>query len=240
MGTRLVVTFSVLVLACEGRLLTQPQANAPPSTDARQAAAPAPDTNATGTGGEPAQGAAVSVIDMASALPSLPALINLRGQVYDDAVQITFDPVDGAADYRIYPLPADGDVRISNGALSVRNAVYRCAGDIETPLVHSDDGKNGDGSDQFVANAGVQTTAVVSAINGYQRSLEQAVLGHVYAEAAEGRVAVWALGSPNRFSDPTEQCFNDVGKMRITLPHEAHLRRYSCREGTDGVPVPWA
>jgi hypothetical protein len=48
-------------------------------------------------------------------------------------VGIDFDPVDDAVDYRVYPLPPDGDVMDDgDGGVVVRNAVYRCAGSRET------------------------------------------------------------------------------------------------------------
>src|SRR5262249_40132023 len=65
-----------------------------------------------------------------TALPPLPdpftnVVVTGRG----DSVGVDIDPVDDAVDYRIYPLPPDGDVMTSaDGTVTVKNAVYRCAG----------------------------------------------------------------------------------------------------------------
>ena len=43
-------------------------------------------------------------------MPPLPVLTNVVATAREDSVGIEFDPVDDAVDYRVYPLPKDGDV----------------------------------------------------------------------------------------------------------------------------------
>ena len=43
-------------------------------------------------------------------LPPVPRMVNVKAQVIGDNVSITFDPIDGAVDYRVYELPADSDI----------------------------------------------------------------------------------------------------------------------------------
>src|SRR3954471_783359 len=40
--------------------------------------------------------------DVKSSLPALPQLSNVVGRLNDDSVKITFDPFEGALDYRVY------------------------------------------------------------------------------------------------------------------------------------------
>src|SRR5206468_1841109 len=44
--------------------------------------------------------------------PVATAFTNVVPTVWGDSVGIDFDPVDGAVDYRVYPLPTDGDVTV--------------------------------------------------------------------------------------------------------------------------------
>ena len=48
----------------------------------------------------------------------------------EDSVGIDFDPVDGAVDYRVYPLPEPTPTITVNadGSLTIDDAIYRCAG----------------------------------------------------------------------------------------------------------------
>lgn len=65
-----------------------------------------------------------------TALPPVAGPItNVTTTVTGDSVGIDFDPVDDAIDYRVYPLPADDDVIVNaDHTVTVRNAIYRCAG----------------------------------------------------------------------------------------------------------------
>ena len=51
-------------------------------------------------------------------LPPLPGMSNVNVIAGDHHVTVTFDPVDNAKDYRIYSLPADGDVLVDATAAS--------------------------------------------------------------------------------------------------------------------------
>src|SRR5687768_8771100 len=67
--------------------------------------------------------------DVDTTLPTLPELTNVRVRIVGDAANITFDPVDDAVDYRVYPLPDDDDVMVGDdGSVVVDRALYRCAG----------------------------------------------------------------------------------------------------------------
>src|SRR4051794_18455776 len=45
-------------------------------------------------------------------VPLLPRLRNVVGVIDDDRVTVSFDPVDGAADYRIYPMPEAANISV--------------------------------------------------------------------------------------------------------------------------------
>jgi hypothetical protein len=129
-------------------------------------------------------------------LPAVNAgLTNLVGTVMDDSVSLTFDPVDGAADYRVYPLPADADIDIKTDPPTIKNATYRCAGTMEKSSVSSDDGKTHPPANNIVQ------TLVTSAVSGYTRTMDEATLGYVYPEPGDGLVPVWALGNPAHEAD---------------------------------------
>jgi hypothetical protein len=126
-----------------------------------------------------------------SKLPPLPPLANVVALEDDDSVSITFDPFDGALDYRVYPLPADGDVTVAAGGLvTVHDAVYRCAGTRETPFPNVEDAGN--------TGSWVTTRVDGDTIGGYARTTADATLGYVYTQPAAGLVPVYVLGE----SDP--------------------------------------
>jgi hypothetical protein len=125
-------------------------------------------------------------------LPALPPMTNVFAQLDDDSVSITFDPVEGAADYRVYPLPSDGDINVTpDGHVVVHNALYHCSGDRETPTPTVDNGAQSMGS--FV-----HTQVDQQMVGGYLRTLAGATLGYVYTAPGPGLVPVYALGE----SDP--------------------------------------
>ncbi len=122
----------------------------------------------------------------ATALPTLPSLTNVVATEREDSVGIDFDPVDKAVDYRVYPLPADGDVTANkDGSVTIKNAVYRCAGIRQT--------------DELPNNT---TNDVMNAANSYvngQYSWKANVpatptLGYVYPVSGTGLVPVYAVG----------------------------------------------
>ena len=49
-------------------------------------------------------------VTVKTSLPALPKLSRVAASAVDDNVNITFDPVDGARDYRVYTLPDDKGV----------------------------------------------------------------------------------------------------------------------------------
>ncbi len=125
-------------------------------------------------------------------LPVVAAMSNVAAVEDDDSVSITFDPVEGAADYRVYPLPNDDDISVgADGQVVVRNATYRCSGDREAPVPQVEDGPR--------TQSTYTTTRVDHAtVAGYTRTKAEATLGFVYTSPRPGLVPVYALGD----SDP--------------------------------------
>src|SRR5258706_9845697 len=64
-------------------------------------------------------------------LPKLPTMTHVAALVRGNIVSLSFDPVPGAKDYRIYELPMKSDIRLKpDGSLDgITNATYRCAGE---------------------------------------------------------------------------------------------------------------
>jgi hypothetical protein len=124
-----------------------------------------------------------------TSLPPLPRLPGVRASVTGDSVSITLEqPLDDAVDYRVYALPPNQDISLSaDGQVSVKNALYRCAGNRQAPPVALDG--------QAPLTSGYMKTLVEGQdVNGFTRSLADATLGHVYLEAGAGRLPVYALG----------------------------------------------
>jgi hypothetical protein len=133
------------------------------------------------------------VTGVQTALPQLPTLTNVWALENDDSAEVMFDPVDGAKDYRVYPLPNDGDINVSaGGQVVVHNGTYRCAGNRESPTPAIDNGPNPNGS-------GVTTKVDNVMVGGYTRTLADATLGYVYTQPGPGLIPVYALGesAPN-------------------------------------------
>jgi hypothetical protein len=137
------------------------------------------------------------VYDVATALPALPRLELVRGVLNDDSVAIAFEPVDGARDYRVYALPADGDVEVRGSEVVIPNATYRCAGLSETPAIPADGGED-------IPGAGIRSI-VDGMVFNHPRTLADATLGHVYIGPGDGRVPVYAMGDPRPSGD--NACF---------------------------------
>ena len=153
-------------------------------------------------------------------LPPLPGMSNVNVIAGDRRVTVTFDPVDNAKDYRIYSLPADGDVLVdaASGKLSgVKNAAYRCAGTHEAADIAKDASLDPhynnceefaivDSSKAYVAHCGTGNDCFPTAggtgnhfgQGGYARQPSEVQLGYVYTTPGPGRVAVHALGDSNR------------------------------------------
>ncbi len=120
-------------------------------------------------------------------LPPLPAMTNVVATERDDSVGIDFDPVNGAVDYRVYPLPSDQDITMnSDGSVTVKNAIYRCAGMRQT----FDAPNNLNMNDAGLVTAGKYT---------FDTSLTTSpTLGYVYVTQAPGSIPVYAVAGDAR------------------------------------------
>jgi hypothetical protein len=122
---------------------------------------------------------------------------NVVAALSDDSASITFDPVDGALDYRVYPLPSDGDIKVAaDGHVVVQNGTYRCAGSRETPAPTIDNGT-------AVPGSAIHTQVDQQMVGGYLRTLANATLGYVYTSPGPNRVPVYALGESDPNADST-------------------------------------
>lgn len=139
-----------------------------------------------GSGGE-LTCTAGACLTSASGLPELPPIQNVRVSMNADTAVIEFEPIDAALDYRIYPLPADGDVLVGeDGEVVIQDAIYRCAGD--RPFVRREDDQAGG----YDASLTMGTN-----IHGYERTEAEAVLGYVYTIPGPNREPVYRLANPN-------------------------------------------
>ncbi len=140
-------------------------------------------------------GSAVGALDGSpqTTLPPLPTLTNVVATERDDSVGIDFDPVDDAVDYRVYPLPADGDIaKNADGSFTVKNAIYRCAGVRQTFDVANNLNSDGGLTPQSSDGTGLFTYDG----NGYAWKTQVPAtpsLGYVYVTPGTGRSPVYAL-----------------------------------------------
>ena len=133
--------------------------------------------------------------DVSTKLPALPQLTNVLATENVDSTSITFEPFDGALDYRVYPLPADGDISVAaDGRVIVKNAVYRCAGNREGPHPAIEDGSTD-------PTNWVTTKVNTTKIGNYTRSDADATVGYVYPAPGDGLVPVYVLGSADPLAD---------------------------------------
>lgn len=133
-------------------------------------------------------GACVAPCSGADCLPPLPPIENLRPTVRGDTAIVEFEPVAGARDYRIYRYPEPGDVSVgADGELSIRNAIYRCAG--MRPLGSREANPSG----HFDASLSCTADACL----GYARSEPESILGWVFLTPAAGRSPVYRMADPN-------------------------------------------
>ena len=153
--------------------------------------------------------------DVPSALPPLPKVANVKAVAVDDNVDITFDPVDGARDYRVYVLPSDADVSADgNGVVTVKNALYRCAGDRQAVATLMDGGPS-------IPGLSIRSQVDNQSVSDYMRTLPEATLGHVYTSPGAGRVAVHAMGDPAQNADV--ECDNG---QRISRWQSSRAKKY--------------
>lgn len=138
MMRRTTALWMMALTACEGSTAVP---------DARMADAMAPDAMRSDTGPRASRDAGaidafVSPPVRVDALPPLPGMSNVSVRAGDHVMTISFDPVEGARDYRVYAVPAAGDVLVDGAdptrLVGVRGATYRCAGTHEAPVVNTD------------------------------------------------------------------------------------------------------
>jgi len=133
----------------------------------------------------------------ATKLPPLPAMTHVVATQNDDSASLTFDPVDGALDYRVYPLPADADITLAaDGSFTVRDGIYRCAGNREASPTYVD-------AEPMLGGAAIHAMVDQQKVGGYMRTLADATIGYVYTDPGPGRVPVYALGESDPNADST-------------------------------------
>jgi hypothetical protein len=153
-------------------------------------------------------------------LPDLPAFTNVRTTVSGSSVEIEFDPIDGARDYRVYAFPSASDVTAeADGHLTVRNATYRCAGNRQALRALWIDDAEPEGS------SGTRIVVQNVDVGGYVRTLPEATLGYVWPTRGEGRVPVYAMSDPDPESDLHPVCYHQRwyesrGKRYVTSESE--------------------
>jgi hypothetical protein len=149
--------------------------------------------------GKPAQGAAPPPD---TGLPPLPLLPHVQAVVQGTSAEISFDPVAGAEDYRVYALPQKSDVRLNpDGSLAgITNATYRCAGMRAAPgiWVDSDQGPASNPIPNWVAT---DTMVDQETVQGVDRTMSMATLGYAFADPGSGTVAIYAVGDPAPAAD---------------------------------------
>jgi hypothetical protein len=156
-----------------------------PGTGTGGIGGPGPITGSTGGTGQMG-----TETEVKTGLPPLPKLTNVKAVAIDDNVAISFDPVDDARDYRVYILPNDSDVTSDgSGRITVKNAIYRCAGDRQAPLAMAD-------NDAQVPGISIRSLVDNQMVDGIMRTLPDATLGHVYTTPGPDRVPVYAMGDP--------------------------------------------
>jgi hypothetical protein len=150
-------------------------------------------TSGTGPGGLPVVPGEPDT-SVNTKLPALPRLPNVTATATGDSVELSVEPVAGAKDYRVYVLPADSDVTPgSDGQITVKNAIYRCGGNRQSPAPAVDVTSSND--------SWVLTQVDNITVQGYKRSLAEATLGHVYVTPGDGRVPIYAMGDPAGAAD---------------------------------------
>lgn len=136
-----------------------------------------------GEGGPTPPGKIGQVSGVKTSLPELPVLANVVGTVREDSVGIDFHPFEGAADYRVYALPADRDVTAAaDGSVVVKNATYRCAGMRQTTDLANNKNKADPGLKPL--GAPYHWTARID---------DDPILGYVYLAPASDRAAVYEV-----------------------------------------------
>lgn len=131
-------------------------------------------------------GAVDELTQVSTALPAADPFLSVDAYVEGDTLRVLPFPVEGAQDYRVYPLPEDSDVvDLGGGDFAIQDGTYRCAGHRYAPPVKND-------SEPYSWNDG--HTVVAGQVEGYARTEGEAMLGHVYLEPGPNRAPLFALG----------------------------------------------
>jgi hypothetical protein len=154
------------------------------------------------------------------ALPQLPRIDNLVPIVRGDTAIINFSAVKDAADYRIYPLPADDDVLVGpKGEVAIRNAIYRCGGSV--PRLN----RAADGINRLAQS-------LAGNVQGYTRKETESVLGHVFLTPSAGRTPIYRVANPNsiggyawEYAPPPAQEYNGADYVAGTEARDALLAK---------------
>lgn len=156
-------------------------------------------------------------------LPTLPRIENVQVTMRGSTAIVTFEPVEGARDYRIYQRPANADVLVgANGELAVRNAVYRCAGDLpysrrdELPYYPFDRSISGE-------------------IQGYRRTEADSTLGYVYLTPGPGRQPVYRMGRTHGGWSNTTPPYRDFSSADYVVGAAQREQRIAEGYRDDGV-----
>ena len=124
----------------------------------------------------------------------LPEIGNVRAFVRNDSLELEFDSVDDARDYRVYHFPDPADVTVDgDGVATVRDALYRCAGARTASTATLEDGAQ--------VQSGAIRTRVDSTVESFRRTTADATLGYVYTTPGAGRTPVYALGNSSERSE---------------------------------------
>lgn len=125
-------------------------------------------------------------------LPQLPPVDGIRVTIRHDTAVIDFEPTAGARDYRIYQYPNVENVLVgAAGELTIRDAIYRRAGDMPLGKREDDQGSG------FAFSLGMETATPDVSLAGYRRKAADAVLGYVFVTPGTGRQPVSRLADPN-------------------------------------------
>jgi hypothetical protein len=135
-------------------------------------------------------------------LPDLPLMSHVVADVHGNSATISFDPVPGAVDYRVYVLPQKSDIRLaSDGSLDgVNNATYRCAGFRAAPTVPVDQDQ-GPASNPVPNWIATSTCVDQENVQGFERTTANDTIGYAFEDAQPGTVPIYAIGDPASMAD---------------------------------------
>jgi hypothetical protein len=119
----------------------------------------------------------------------------------------------------------------ADGSTTVKNGTYRCAGQRYAPPVSSDDEPRKIAAYTF-------TTLVAHDVGGYQRTMAEATLGHVWITPGPDRVPVYALGDPYPSADSTQCLYQRYTATRVkkyTTSADERAMLLAARWRDDGI-----